>query len=193
MATPMINPLLHDLGVGKGVLAAAHMSVGLLLSLAGIGVGGWLLTKSLARALWFGWGVQAVALFGFAALAWHAANPWAAAGAWGMECFASSVTGMALVQVMSTRVIPGAVGASYAFLTCVYGLFGRMAGGGSGVAVAVISHTMPLHQAYALFFAATAAMGVPVAVVLFRYGGPSARQWSGWPDSYGDRAQEQHS
>jgi PAT family beta-lactamase induction signal transducer AmpG len=74
-----------------------------------------------------------------------------------VESFASGFAGAALIAYMSSLVSPGYTATQYALLSSLYALPGKFIGGLSGFMVEAMG--------YPRFFATTALIGVPVALL----------------------------
>ena len=83
------------------------------------------------------------------------------AGVLFVENFAEGFAGAALVAYMSSLTSIGYTATQYALLSSFYALLGKLLKGFSGAAVEALEPGRPLMEAYAIFFAGTAAIGVP--------------------------------
>ena len=82
-----------------------------------------------------------------------------------VENFSEGFAGAALVAYMASLTSIGYTATQYALLSSFYALLGKFLKGLSGVAVEGLEQGRPLMEAYALFFAATAAVGVPAVLL----------------------------
>lgn len=173
---PMANPFYADLGLAKEAVGAVRGSVGLLASVLGVAAGG-------VSAMRYGFGATLMigAVIGpasnlaFTLLAWSgSADLDIFALAMTVDNFATGFAGTALVAYMSSLTSLGYTATQYALLSSFYALLGKALKGFSGAAVDALQAHLPLMHAYAVFFAGTAAVGVP-AVLLVAYLLRSAR------------------
>lgn len=164
---PMINPLYHDMGVGKDVMAGIHVGAGITASFLGIAVGGAATAlMGLWRALLIGAALQVLAVASFSAVAFSGGNVIAAACATAADTAVASFTGVVLVAFMSRYITPGRAGMQFAALTCAYALFGKLLGGFSGLCVASVGQGDRVAMGYGVFFLGAAFTGLPAAILI---------------------------
>jgi PAT family beta-lactamase induction signal transducer AmpG len=154
----MANPLYIDLGFTKTDIATVSKLYGVWIGMAGAFGGG----VAVARL-----GLMPTLLIGgFAASASHLTLALLAASgaqlplltlAVSVESFGSGFAGAALIAYMSSLVSPAFAATQYALLSSLYALPGKFVGGLSGVMVDAFG--------YVRFFAAAAAIGLPVAAL----------------------------
>jgi PAT family beta-lactamase induction signal transducer AmpG len=154
----MANPLYIDLGFTKSDIATVSKLYGVWIGIAGAFAGGWLAQK---------WGLMPTLLIGGAAassshlalsfLAGHPGRLDLLTLAVSIENFAGGFAGAALIAFMSSLVSPAFAATQYALLSSLYALPGKFIGGLSGYMVAAMG--------YPQFFASTALIGVPVALL----------------------------
>ncbi len=175
---PMANPFYADLGIAKETVGAVRASFGLAATLAGIAAAG-------LAAVRFGFvpTLLAGAVLGpgsnvaFAALAWHGPDPVWFTGVMIIDNFATGFAGTALVAYMSSLIGLGYTATQYALLSSFYALLGKTLKGFSGATVEALQAATTPMQGYALFFVATALVGLPALVLtawLTRRAGASA-------------------
>jgi PAT family beta-lactamase induction signal transducer AmpG len=82
-----------------------------------------------------------------------------------LENFAEGFAGTALIAWMSSLTTFGYVATQYALLSSFYTILGKVMKGLSGVAVEGLERTMDLMPAYGVFFACTAAIGLPSVLI----------------------------
>src|SRR5690606_40035177 len=82
-----------------------------------------------------------------------------------LENFSEGFAGTALIAWMSSLTTFGYAATQYALLSSFYAILGKLLKGLSGVAVESLSQTLDLILAYCVFFACTAAIGVPSDLV----------------------------
>jgi MFS transporter, PAT family, beta-lactamase induction signal transducer AmpG len=175
---PMANPLYHDIGLSKDWVGAVRGSIGLIASFAGIAAGGfWALRFGYMSALIMGGILQAVAVAAFASLAFMgpigalhatAADPHLRlfAAVMAGDNFGISFAGVALVSYMSSLTSLGYTATQYALLSSSYAWVGKLTKPFSGAVVESLTPAHGLMGAYAIFFIAAGAIGIP-AVLLF--------------------------
>ncbi|MCE7032222.1 MFS transporter [Lysobacter sp. GX 14042] len=160
---PMANPFYADLGIDKETVGAVRGSVGLVATVVGVAAAG-------LTAVRFGFmpTLLAGAVLGpgsnlaFSYLALHGADEGVFAAAMVIDNFCSGYAGVALVGYMSSLTNVGYTATQYALLSSFYALLGKLLKGLSGVAVEQLEASgRGLLEAYSLFFAGTAAVGIP--------------------------------
>lgn len=180
---PMANPFYADLGLAKETVGAVRSSVGIAASVLGVAAGG-------LSAMRYGFGVTllAGALIGplsnlaFTALALAGPDLALFSTAMAIDNFATGFAGTALVAYMSSLTSLGYTATQYALLSSFYALLGKALKGLSGASVDALALSHSLLEAYALFFAGTAAVGLPAVVLvayLLRITPPAARRAAG--------------
>ena len=163
---PMVGPFFIDLGLDKDTIGAMRLSFGLAGTLAGITAGG-------LCALRFGFGPTLLlgAIIGpgsnlmYAALATFGLSTPLFASTLLIENFSEGFAGSALVAYMSSLTSLGYTATQYALLSSFYALLGKFLKGLSGTAVEGLQQGRDAMTGYALFFAGTAAVGVPALIL----------------------------
>lgn len=163
---PMVGPFFIDLGLDKDTIGAMRLSFGLAGTLAGITAGG-------VCALRFGFGPTLLlgAVVGpgsnlmYAALATFGLSTPLFASTLLVENFSEGFAGAALVAYMSSLTSLGYTATQYALLSSFYALLGKFLKGLSGAVVEALQQGREAMTGYALFFAATAAVGVPALLL----------------------------
>lgn len=163
---PMANPFYADLGLGKEIVGAVRSSM-VPLTILGVAAGG-------LSAVRFGFGTTLIigAIVGpasnlaFTALAMVGPDLQLFAAAMAIDNFSTGFAGTALVAYMSSLTSLGYTATQYALLSSFYALLGKALKGFSGVIVEHLQVHHSLMQAYALFFAGTAAIGIPVLLLV---------------------------
>jgi PAT family beta-lactamase induction signal transducer AmpG len=167
VAGVMANPLYIDLGFSKAEIASVSKLYGVWVGMIGAFVGGLLVPKLGLRVTLL---VGAVAGAGsnlmFSWLAFEGAKLELLILAISIDNFSGSFAGTALIAYMSGLTGPGFAATQYALLSSLYALPGKLVGGISGFAVASFG--------YAVFFALTAAVGIPVVLLCLWIGRLSA-------------------
>ena len=87
---------------------------------------------------------------------------WRLTAAISIDNFCGSFAGMALIAYMSSLTAPGFAATQYALFSSLYALPGKLVAGTSGFIVA--------SYGYPVFFAFTAAVGIPVVILCFFVG-----------------------
>jgi PAT family beta-lactamase induction signal transducer AmpG len=139
LALNLSKPMIRDLGYSLTQIGRADGVVALLASLAGVGLGGWLVTR------WhIGWTLALSALaagvgnLGFVWLAHQPLSEWTLYLASGLDQFGNGMTGAVFVVYLSLLVNPRFPGAQFAFLTGFAFLLPRLlAGTGGQIAEAI--------------------------------------------------------
>ncbi len=163
---PMVGPFYIDLGLTKEAIGAMRLSVGLIAAFVGIAAGG-------LSAVRFGFGptlllgalIGPMSNLGYTLMALAGLSTPMFAGVLFVENFSEGFAGAALVAYMSSLTGIGYTATQYALLSSFYALLGKFLKGFSGVAVEALERGHELMTAYALFFAGTAAVGIPAVVL----------------------------
>lgn len=164
---PMANPFYADLGIDKETVGAVRGSFGLVATLLGVAAAG-------LSAVRFGFvpTLIAGAILGpgsnlaFTWLALQGPDPLVFTTAMSIDNFCGGYAGVALVGYMSSLTSIGYTATQYALLSSFYALPGKLLKGLSGVAVEQFEAAgRSLVDAYAVFFALTAAVGLPALVL----------------------------
>lgn len=166
MMGPMANPFYADLGIAKETVGAVRGSVGLVATIFGIAAAG-------LSAVRFGFmpTLLAGAVLGpgsnlaFAYLAMHGSDTGVFASAMAIDNFCSGYAGVALIGYMSSLTSVGYTATQYALLSSFYALAGKVLKGFSGVWVEQLADGRTLLEGYALFFTATALVGIPALLL----------------------------
>ncbi|MGA9794748.1 MAG: MFS transporter [Rhizomicrobium sp.] len=163
---PMANPLYHDIGLSKDMVAAVRGSVGLVAVFLGIAAGGFVCARLDPRvALIAGGAMQIIGTAIYAVLPYsHGLGTFAAVMA--LDNFGIAMAGVTLVTYMSSLTSLGYTATQYALLTSTYAWAGKILKGFSGVVVQDLSAHVGLMQAYAIFFVGAGLIGIP-ALILF--------------------------
>jgi PAT family beta-lactamase induction signal transducer AmpG len=163
---PMANPLYHDIGLSKDVVAAVRGSAGLIAVFLGIAAGGFVCARLDPRvALIMGGSMQIVGTALYAVLP-YAHGLWTFAAVMALDNFGIAMAGVTLVSYMSSLTSLGYTATQYALLTSTYAWAGKILKGFSGWVVDALSVHTGHMQAYAIFFIGAGLIGIP-ALVLF--------------------------
>ena len=163
---PMANPFYADLGIDKETVGAVRGSFGLLATTLGIAAAG-------LSAMRFGAfpTLLAGAVLGpgsnlaFSYLALHGADAGVFTAVMAIDNFCSGFAGVALIAYMSSLTSIGYTATQYALLSSFYALPGKVLKGLSGVAIEHLEVGRSLLEAYSLFFAGTALIGLPALLL----------------------------
>ena len=167
----MTMPLYIDLGFTKSDIATVSKLYGVWIGLGGAFAGGWLSGRiGLMPTLLIGGVAASASHLSLSLLADHPHRLDLLTLAVSVESFASGFAGAALIAYMSSLVSPGYAATQYALLSSLYALPGKLVGGRSGFMVEAMG--------YPRFFATTALIGIPVALLcllVWRLSAPPAR------------------
>ena len=159
---PMVGPFYIDLGLTKEAIGAMRLSFGLAGTLAGIAAGGICAIRfGFGRTLLLGALIGPMSNLGYTLMAMAGLSTPMFAGVLFVENFSEGLAGAALVAYMSSLTGIGYTATQYALLSSFYALLGKFLKGFSGVVVEGLQQGHELMVAYALFFAGTAAVGIP--------------------------------
>jgi PAT family beta-lactamase induction signal transducer AmpG len=166
----MANPLYIDLGFTKSDIATVSKLYGVWIGIAGAFAGGALGQRiGLMPTLLIGGVAASASHLSLAYLAGHPGRLDLLTLAVSVESFASGFAGASLIAYMSALVSPGYAATQYALLSSLYALPGKFVGTMSGFMVEAMG--------YPRFFATTALIGVPVALLcllVWRMASPAA-------------------
>lgn len=159
----MANPFYIRLGYTLPEIAAVSKLYGIWIGMAGAFAGGWAIAR---------FGLYPVLVAGAVAgagsnlaFSWLAAGPpeiWRLAVAISIDNFSGTLAGTALMAYMSGLTGLGFAATQYALLSSLYALPGKLVSGLSGFMVAAYG--------FPVFFALTAAFGIPVVLLCLVYG-----------------------
>jgi PAT family beta-lactamase induction signal transducer AmpG len=163
---PMTNAFYHDVGLSKDAVGTIRGSVGLISSLVGVAAAG----LSAARfgylpTLVAGIVLEGLAVAAFIPLAYSGADLGVFTAMMAVDSFGLSFAGVALVTYMSSLTSLGYTATQYALLSATYTWLGKILKGFSGQTVDALGHGRNLMDAYALFFAGAAAIGLPALIL----------------------------
>lgn len=169
MIGPMINPFYVDLGLTKEVVGTVRASVGLWASIAGIALGGIASVRlGFRRTLILGAVLGPFSNLAFSVMALSGPDIGVFTAAIIVDNIATGFAGVALTAYMSSLTSLGYTATQYALLSSLYTVLGKVLKGFSGQMVLGLEPIAGQMGAYALFFAGTAAIGIPVvALCLF--------------------------
>jgi PAT family beta-lactamase induction signal transducer AmpG len=165
---PMADPFYVDLGLSKEMVASVRTTIGIVGSVAGVAAGGLSAVRfGLMRTLLMGAFLGPFSNLAFTLMAMVGARTDVFAGAIFVDNFAGGFAGVALVGYMSSLTSMGYTATQYALLSSFYALLGKLLKGFSGMIVDHLNQDFGQLPAYAIFFAGTAAIGVPALICCF--------------------------
>ena len=158
LANVMSSPLYKDLGFTNKEIANVTKVFGIVLSIFGAFVGGFMLTRlSVKTVLVIGIVASAATNLFFGALAQAGHNLVLLAATIGFDNVASSIAGTALIAYMSKLAASDFSATRYAVLSSIYALPGHLLAGGSGFLASATG--------YPTYFVLTFLSGLPALVL----------------------------
>ncbi|GJE18962.1 AmpG family muropeptide MFS transporter [Methylobacterium marchantiae] len=159
----MASPLYRQVGFTLTEIGAVSKLYGIWVGIAGAFVGGWAMTRlGLFPTLVTGAFLGAASNLAFSWLSFGGPEVWRLTAAISIDNFCGSFAGMALIAYMSSLTAPGFAATQYALFSSLYALPGKLVAGTSGFIAA--------SYGYPVFFAFTAAVGIPVVILCFFVG-----------------------
>jgi PAT family beta-lactamase induction signal transducer AmpG len=169
VAGVMAGPLYIDLGFSKPDIANVSKLYGVWIGILGAFAGGIAISRiGLLPCLLFGAAAGAASNLMFSWLALAGPKLDLLILAISVDNFCGSFAGTALIAYMSGLTGPGFAATQYALLSSLYALPGKFVGGVSGYMVEAFG--------YPIFFALTAAVGIPVVLLCLIIGRLSGNQ-----------------
>lgn len=163
---PMVNPFYTDLGLSLDAIGAMRAGVGLWATVLGVAAGGFCAVRlGFVRTLVIGAFLAPASNLGLTLMALSGPDLGVFAAALTLENFSEGFAGTALIAWMSSLTTFGYVATQYALLSSFYTILGKILKGLSGLAVEGLGRVMELIPAYGVFFAFTAAIGLPSVLV----------------------------
>jgi PAT family beta-lactamase induction signal transducer AmpG len=164
---PMANPLYADLGIAEETIGTVRGGIGLAATFFGTAAAGVAaLRLGLYPTLLIGALLGPLSNLAFAWLALAGPDTTVFGVAMAIDNFSAGFAGIALIAYMSSLTDVGYTATQYALLSSFYALLGKVLKGFSGVIVEMLAATRPLMEAYAWFFAGTAALAVPAIALV---------------------------
>lgn len=164
---PMANPLYADLGISETTIGTVRSGIGLAATFFGTAAAGIAaLRLGLYPTLLIGAVLGPLSNLAFAWLALSGADTTVFGIAMAIDNFSAGFAGIALIAYMSSLTDVGYTATQYALLSSFYALLGKVMKGFSGVIVETLAETRPLVEAYAWFFAGTAALALPAIALV---------------------------
>ncbi|WP_337185208.1 MFS transporter [Phenylobacterium sp.] len=129
----IMNPFYADLGFSKIEIAEARKVFGVVMTVLGVGLGGFLVARlGLMRALVIGAFAGPVSNLSFAWLATQGPQLWALFVAIGIDNVAGGISGTCLIAYMSSLTSAGFTATQYALFSSLYALPGKLIASQSG-------------------------------------------------------------
>ncbi len=174
---PMVNPFYLDLGLSTDAIGAMRAGVGLWATIAGVAAAGLCIVRiGFVSTLVLGAFLAPASNLGLTFMATQGPDLYAFAAALALENFSEGFSGTALIAWMSSLTTFGYAATQYALLSSFYTILGKILKGFSGIAVSQLEQIIGLIPAYAVFFACTAAIGIPSILVAIWAGRVHARE-----------------
>lgn len=165
----MASPLYREVGFSLVEIGAVSKLYGIWIGIAGAFVGGWAMTRfGLFPTLVVGAFLGAASNLAFSWLSFGGPEVWRLTAAISIDNFCGSFAGMALIAYMSSLTAPGFAATQYALFSSLYALPGKLIAGSSGFIVSAYG--------YPVFFAFTAAVGIPVVILCLLVGRAGERK-----------------
>jgi len=163
---PMTGPFYLELGLTLEGIAAMRLSAGLAGTIIGIVTAGLFAVRfGFGSTLLLGAVIGPMSNLGYTLLAITGLSTEAFAAVLFTENFSEGFAGAALVAYMGSLTSIGYTATQYALLSSFYALLGKFLKGFSGVWVEALQAGRTLMEGYALFFACTAAIGIPTLIL----------------------------
>jgi len=166
---PMINPFYRDLGLSWDEIGGVRASIGLIATFVGVSLGGLAAYRlGFTKTLVLGAFLAPASNLAYTGMAYFGGSVEVLAIALTIENISEGFAGTALIAWMSSLTSFGYAATQYALLSSFYTILGKFLKGFSGVVVESLEISMGLIPAYGVFFAITAAIGIPsVAVAIW--------------------------
>jgi PAT family beta-lactamase induction signal transducer AmpG len=163
---PMANTFYVDVGLSKDAVGGIRASIGLGASLLGVAAGGISAARfGYMRTLIAGLLLEAIAVLAYIPIAYSHGDLTIFAAMMAVDSFGLGFAGIALMTYMSSLTSLGYTATQYALLSSTYSYLGKILKGFSGQTVDTLSAGRNLMDAYALFFAGSAAIGLPALIL----------------------------
>lgn len=163
----MASPLYRTVGYSLAEIGAVSKLYGIWIGLIGAFAGGWSISRyGMFPTLVVGAFLGAASNLAFSWLSYGGPEVWRLTVAISIDNACGSFAGIALIAYMSGLCAPGFAATQYALFSSLYALPGKVVAGTSGYIVAAYG--------YPVFFAITAAVGIPVVALCMWVGRLSA-------------------
>ena len=167
----MANPLYRQVGYSLSEIAAVTKLYGIWVGIFASFVAGWAIARyGLYPTFVVGGVLAAGSNLSFSWLAYGGPEVWRLIVAISVDNFAGGFAGTALIAYMSGLTGVGFAASQYALLSSLYAFPGKLAAGSTGFVVAAYG--------FPVFFALTAAIGIPVVILCLLVGKVPARKAS---------------
>jgi PAT family beta-lactamase induction signal transducer AmpG len=154
----MANPLYRAVGYSLTEIAAVTKLYGIWVGIFASFVAGWAIARfGMHRTFIVGGALAAGSHLSLAWLAYGPPEVWRLTVAISIDNFGGGFAGTALIAYMSGLTGAGFAASQYALLSSLYALPGKLAAGSAGFVVAAFG--------FPVFFAFTAAIGIPVVIL----------------------------
>ena len=165
---PVVGPMYTDTGLSNTAVAALRGSLGLIVSYAGIALGGGcVLWLGLERALWLGAATTIVSKLGFAWMSLAHGNLAVFTAVLACDDLSNGVAETAVIAFMTRMTGRDFTLTHYALMYSVMAFTGKVLKMFSGQAIDAMTPHMGLFPAYAVFFAGCAALGLPTLAIVW--------------------------
>jgi MFS transporter, PAT family, beta-lactamase induction signal transducer AmpG len=163
---PMAGPFYLDLGIPKETVGLVRGTAGIWATIiGGVACGLFAVRFGFTTTLIVGAILGPLSNLAFSVMALAGPDLTVFTGAMIVDNFSGAFAGLALVAYMSSLTSIGYTATQYALLTSFYALLGKFLKGFSGVAVEALQARTDELTGYALFFAGTAAIGIPTLIL----------------------------
>lgn len=164
---PMVNPFYTDLGLSGDAIGGMRLGVGFWATFVGVGAAGFFAVRlGFVPTLVLGAFLAPASNLGLTVMAFEGSASLTVFGAaLALENFSEGFAGTALIAWMSSLTTFGYAATQYALLSSFYTILGKIFKGLSGVTMEALTPVFGLLPAYGVFFAATAAIGIPSIIV----------------------------
>ncbi len=165
---PVVGPMYTDTGISNTAVAALRGSLGLVVSYAGIALGGGcVLWLGLERALWLGALTTIISKLGFAWMSLAHGNLAVFTTVLACDDLSNGIAETAIIAFMTRMTGRDFTLTHYALMYSVMAFTGKILKMFSGQTIDAMAPHIGLFPAYAAFFAGCAALGVPSLAILW--------------------------
>ena len=165
---PVVGPMYTDTGLSNTAVAALRGSLGLVVSYAGIALGGGcVLWLGLERALWLGAVTTIVSKLGFAWMSLAHGSLAVFATVLACDDLSNGIAETAIIAFMTRMTGRDFTVTHYALMVSVMAFTGKILKMFSGQAIDAMTPHIGLFPAYAAFFAGCAILGAPTLAILW--------------------------
>ena len=166
---PVVGPMYTDTGISNTAVAALRGSLGLVVSYAGIALGGGcVLWLGLERALWLGAATTIISKLGFAWMSLAHGSLTVFATVLACDDLSNGIAETAIIAFMTRMTGRDFTLTHYALMYSVMAFTGKVLKMFSGQTIDALTPHIGLFPAYAAFFAGCAALGIPTLAILWQ-------------------------